>query len=932
MLNKINKLHQEIDVYNPDIIFLTETRLDVNKKDSELQLKDYNIFRRDRGSNGGGVLIATRTSVQGEEIYKDDEYEALAVSINLGNKIGKVKCVCVYRPHDAEDNAEVLLKIKQNIVDVNSNGSTELPVIIAGDLNLPHINWEEYRITSDIPVKQRNVSTLLNEGFEQVVKTGTRISQTGRNNILDVLLVRPSNLWLDTEVIKGFSDHDIPVVTFAVPCSVNKENKKKIYNYNKADQVGVITKLEEKLKNFIMAEGDVNKKWDMYKNLMQEIAEEFIPSKTISENSDPEYYNKEVKALKKKVRQAYIKYRRHNASKEELERMREKLENAKAEALNEYLIEIMQKNNKNKSWKSMYRHINNFKRGSQQIPGLKVEGKTYILDKEKAEILSKQYEKVYQVDPKCTNTTQNNNSSNTSMFELNENRLIRIIMELDGRKAAGPDGITSRLIKLAPVQQAKYIGHLIDKILEEERIPDEWKTATVIPIFKGGERNKPENYRPVSLTCIVCKLVEKCFEEYTESQLNSKKFYEQDQQHGFRRGFSCDTQLLGFTDDIIEAFKANKEIAAVFLDYEKAFDKVPHSLLVQKTAEIIDDRRIVNIISDFLSNRTIKVKVNETLSRDVKATSGVPQGSVLGPRLFDLFIQDLIRAIQNSKIRLFADDAVIYKVIEKEDDLKLLQEDLNRAAKWVDDNFMSLNVNKCKSVCFSRKKSKVDLSKLTLKGQPLLVESEYKYLGVILDSKLDWDQQVSKVVKSGTQTINFIYRNLKGTDCKVKLIAYMTLIRPILEYATAVWDPYTKTHRKQLEAVQNKAVRKITGNTRRFVTDENENRNFNYISVTALKSELEIQTLEDRRRTCRQTAMFKIMNELPGWGELKNRFQPGLFQSRHDHDRKVWITGQTTDYAKYSFVHRSSVEWNQLPGEAVNAASVKSFKSLVNIA
>jgi Reverse transcriptase (RNA-dependent DNA polymerase)/Endonuclease-reverse transcriptase len=941
--NKHNLL-QEVDVYNPDIIVATETYLTENVKDSELDLNDYDIFRKDKASNSGGVLIATRKLVNGETVNEKEceikditkNYEFLAVNINLGNKIGKVKIVGVYR-HNDNDNAEVLDVIKRNIIDKTCK---EMPVIIAGDLNLPKINWQEYR--TDLPVtatrstnveKQINVSNLLSQGFTQVVRSGTRLAPSGVNNILDIVLLKPEIMWLETEVVKGFSDHDIPIVTLAFPSTVNKYKKTKVFKYDRADQVGIVTKLEEGLKDFIMSPGNVNDKWNYYKKIMEELNTEFVPSKMVSDNSDPPYYNKEVKSLKKRVRKLYLKFRRGEVSHSTLEKVRNELTVAKHLALEKYLEDIMQTNNQTKCWKQMYKHINRLKKGGQQIPSLKVNGVTFSGDEEKADILGSQYEKVYQ-KAGMVNNEQNDieeEDMENADFYFEEKRLLKIILELEGRKAAGPDGISARLLKIAPVQQCKYIGHIIDKILEECKIPDEWKTAVVIPIFKGGERNKPENYRPVSLTCIVCKIVEKLFEEYTEYQLNNKNFYGNNQQHGFRKGFSCDTQLLGFTEDIIDAFREGKEIVAVFLDYEKAFDKVPHSLLLEKAEDLVNDKRVLKVMKDFLQDRTIKVKVNDTLSRNVNATSGVPQGSVWGPRLFNMFIQDLIDEIQNSKIRLFADDAVIYKIIESEEDMELLQDDLSRASDWVDKNLMSLNVNKCKSVCFSRKKIKRDCSNLTLKQQPLESQDEYKYLGVTIDDKLEWDQQISKVVKKGNQIMNFIFRNLKGTNKDVKLAAYLSLIRPILEYASLVWDPSTITASNQLEKIQNRAARRITGKTYKYILDDQGNKRYDTVSVTNLKHNLGLPLLEDRRRKTRLTAMYKIVHGRQGWNEFQGKYEHSKYISSRlgDHDLKIQIVGQTSDFAKYATINRTTIEWNRLPRETVHAKSAKHFRKLL---
>ena len=461
------------------------------------------------------------------------------------------------------------------------------------------------------------------------------------------------------------------------------------------------------------------------------------------------------------------------------------------------------------------------------------------------------------------------------------------------------------------------------------KIPKEWKTAIGIPIFKGGERAHAGNYRPVSLTSAVCKLFERILDLRMKYIIMERKGIS-DRQHGFRKEYSCKTQLLGLERELAEVLDEGGRVDNVFIDFSKAFDKVNHALLMEKLRIALDNREMVNWVGDFLRNRVQKVKVNGVLSKQTKVTSGVPQGSVLGPFLFNLFIEDIGENI-SSKIRLFADDCVIYKNIKTVEDTLSLQKDLDELEKWVERNKMELNVNKCNAMIFNRSRCKIEQS-YQIGEKTLESVDSYKYLGVVFKNNLEKKDQVERVSKKAIKNLNFVMRQLRGTRTQVKEKAYLTLIRPVLEYASSVWDPYKDGEIKSIEKVQRLEARRVTGRMRRWREESNDKGDVKRIleRPSEIVQELGWKTLESRRRVDRICNFYRCMKGNGGWRELNEHIK--MDKRRNDmHRRKnneinVIVNGARKDIGKFSFLNRTSKDWNALKGIEIENVKVADFR------
>ena len=381
-------------------------------------------------------------------------------------------------------------------------------------------------------------------------------------------------------------------------------------------------------------------------------------------------------------------------------------------------------------------------------------------------------------------------------------------------------------------------------------------------------------------------------------------------QYGFRQGFSCELQLIMTVHDWVTTLNNRGQVDAILLDFSKAFDKVSHRKLLIKLESYGINGKTLSWIKAFLCDRQQFVSVNGAHSDTVSVTSGVPQGSVLGPTLFLLYINDIVGSC-NSSMRLFADDCIVYRTIDSHDDQRILNSDLEGLHKWADTWQMSFNSSKCKIMSVTNKRAPAHFP-YNLGGDTLDHVSAHKYLGVTCNNKLQWSEHVYNVAAKANKTLGIVRRIMKPCNATVKANAYTALVRPQLEYATAAWNPYFDNSVNKLEQVQKNAARFVKSDYRRSSSSSN------------LVAELGWNSLEVRRLINSATAFYKFHYGLVG-PEVPPEFALNVRSSRaHDicyHQVQCNLLQYT-----YSFFPRVIRLWNILPYNVVHADTPASFR------
>ena len=386
-----------------------------------------------------------------------------------------------------------------------------------------------------------------------------------------------------------------------------------------------------------------------------------------------------------------------------------------------------------------------------------------------------------------------------------------------------------------------------------------------------------------------------------------------DFQHGFRAKRSTETQLLLTINDISTQVDQNSSISMAILDFSKAFDKVPHKRLLSKLSAHGIDGSLLDWFASFLENRIQRVVCDGATSDSKNVISGVPQGTVLGPLLFLLYVNDIPDNIR-STVRLFADDCLVYRTVNNLTDQQILQDDLNKLKQWQNKWQMNFNPSKCYILSISAKKS-FKPPVYTLCNQQLTNVNSHPYLGVEIDNKLRWDKHINNISNKASSVLGLLKRNLANCPTDVKSTAYKALVRPVLEYASAVWDPHHQCDVDKLESIQRRAAR--------FCMADYSYKS----SVNSMLQKLDWPLLKTRRHNTRLHMLYKINNNLVAINKDSLLVPSTRINTRLNHDMSFQIPYAKKNVYKNSFFPRTLKDWNALPQDTVHAPSLNCFKT-----
>ena len=444
------------------------------------------------------------------------------------------------------------------------------------------------------------------------------------------------------------------------------------------------------------------------------------------------------------------------------------------------------------------------------------------------------------------------------------------------------------------------------KSLDQGEIPDDWRTANVSPIFKKGSRSKVSNYRPVSLTSQVSKIYESILRDAIMEHLVKNQLL-RDSQHGFLRGRSCLSNLLTFLDKVTDCVDKGIDVDVIFLDLAKAFDKVPHTRLMNKVRAHGIQGLIGNWIENWLKGRKQRVCIRGAGSAWIDVISGVPQGSVLGPILFLIFVNDLDCGVINWLLK-FADDTKLFGKVQSELDRACLQQDLQRLLDWSREWQMEFNVEKCKVMHIGGTNRNYGYH---MDQKELEVVEEEKDLGVLITNDLKASQQCTAACNKANRVLGMMNRTIVYKSKEVLLNLYKSLVRPHVEYCTPVWSPCYQKDKSLIERVQHRFTRMIPG--------------FSKLPYCERLKRLGLWSLEERRNRADLIEVFKMVKGLSGI-PMESMFEFSTTKHLRGHELKLTKHRSKLEVRRHFFTERLVNRWNSLDHHTVNASTVNSAR------
>lgn len=931
---------ERVNKHELPFIALTETWLKSYISDAQLHIPGYNISRCDRDKRvGGGVLLYSHEDlpVSSCKTYDDGTSQALFAVFNST----KMCIANIYRPPNApsESFSEIIKFLKKNISDLNDDS---YQFCIVGDFNFPAINWETNSVTTGSSSVTSSCATALLSFMSDHFMNQYVMLPTRGNNTLDLFITDNDHLVTNvTSTDTSLSDHKMLDVMLSFnPTSPSRphvnvfdDNDFRSLDFSKADFEEINDQLSLIDWNSLRGQCSQEEFPALFTDTLFQVCQSHVPKKKIKTGRP-----KVLHALRRKKKRLQTRLDAINSNGGNPQHARN-LHNQISlicydikEAIYEELDHREQKavDKIKVNPKYFYSYAKSFSKVQSKISMLfNTQGEVETDSTRMADIFQNQFSSVYsnpdspdRKEPDFTAPTITKSFSEYSLDITNED-VISAIKDIKIDSACGPDGIPVILLKQCCEPLCEPIRIIWEESITTSIVPSYYKKAYVTPLYKKGDRAQPVSYRPVSLTSHVMKIYERILRKTMVNYIEDNNILSS-KQHGFRSGKSCLTQLLSHFDDIMLGLTNNHDTDAIYLDYAKAFDKVDHKLLLSKLHRYGFSANIIDWIKSFLTDRSQNVVLNGHQSTMGKILSGVPQGTVLGPILFILFIDDLQHYVKHSQVRFFADDTRLSKQISCESDVSKLQEDLENVICWSKHNNMSLHEDKFE-LMIHRAKKYVSLHELPFicdelmtyslsSGDTLYPVQHLRDLGVIVSSDLSWSLHIATTTKKARSIASWVFSVFKTRNTSVMMTLYKSLVRSILEYCCPLWNPWKIADIQELETVQRSFTRKIWG--------------VQHLSYWERLRHLGLMSLQRRRERYIILQMWKtLQGTCPN--DVNIQFNP---LSRSGIKAKVPYLNKTSQKCHQSlYDHSFAVHgprlWNTIPSNLTLISEFEGFKN-----
>jgi len=940
---KTNSILLNSAILSHDVFALSETWLHPGIHNLEIFNNNFTVYRKDRHNIvsllddpeshvnvGWGVLIAVKSCYHSSEIpIREIEFaDVVGVHIKASSK-SLVVISCYIRPKSKLIAYEELCS---SIEECLRNLTSDTEIIIVGDFNFPNLCWsphdeDNYYLAHEASSKKE---IHLLDSFNKFSLQQISNVKNSQNRQLDLVFTTDfeNSVVMDNLIPLSVVDKLHPPLLVNIclnPFAVKYSHEEKlIFDFPKTDFVSLSNFLSSFNLPSLLSTENVNEAVYLFYELIYEGLRLFVPTKKVKSECTPKWMNRELKTLKNRKNKAWNNY------------LRNKTEFNYSQFImlfNEFKLKVelryqayisMAGNSILRDPKYFWNFVNSKRKCDEYPEFLNYKSKSSNDPKEIANFFKEFFasslmERSSSVDSNYFHFLPDINGSYVPQISLSANIVYQYLSELNGSSSPGPDNVPEIILKNCAHVLSEPLSIIFNASLRSSEFPDIWKESYIRPIHKKGQRNEVSSYRNISKMSDIPKLFEKII---YEPIYNDCKSLINPCQHGFVRNRSTTTNLVEITSKILNNMEARAETVVVYTDMSKAFDLLPHSVILFKLEKLGFQSWFVKWVDSYLKNRIYRVIFRQETSSSYMVCSGVPQGSHLGPLLFILSINDIVHVINDSSLLIYADDIKIFKKVTNLLHHKALQEDLNKFSVWCNKNGLHLNVQKCSVVTYSRKLCPSNFE-YKINDIQLPIQSVFKDLGIYFDVEMTFKPHFNYIINKSNQALGFVKRWSKEfRDPYITKSLYVCFVRSILEYCSPVWSPVYEVDINRIESIQKNflkfALRDLNWNDP-YVLPPYENR---------LKL-LRLDTLEKRREIASACLLFDIF-----YDRLDSVFiQSNIFLNEGLRSRSpefFRITFHRTNYGKFEPINRMLMIGNKFKTCFIENVSKQVLKNTIS--
>lgn len=847
--SKLRITRQNLALDDFDIFAFSESNLSDSFYTSEIGLTNYSVYRTDRDltrthkKSGGGVLLAVSNRFSSSLISGTSAgFDHLFVRVSCSNRNSKQYVFgVVYIPPSSPDH---FYTSHFNEVERLQNIYSEDDFVLLGDYNLPELSWSS---DGTLPNSSSPRSCVFLDSLSLLGLSQINFVRNNLDRTLDLVLLSSSDGCSVSQTVSHLPvDPPHPPLLVNLPISdvaCPEIDYFSGFNFRKAPYLFINRLFFDFDWPSFLSSPNVDTNVELFSKFISDVIKVFVPSIHLKRDSHPVWSSSYLKSLiyQKKCAHKIFKNSKLTFHYVEFSRLRALCKRESHRCYSSYISSVVRniKSDPRYFWK-----YTKTLRGSSVLPKVFKYGDIESSSvSSSADLFAKHFSTAFSDIPLCSPLLNVSSTDNVSSLSISISDVSKKLKGLSIHKGGGPDRIPPIFLKNCYSSLSFPLSMLFNQSLQQGNVPSFWKVSYVTPVPKKGPKNDVTNYRPITILSAIPKLFESIVLDKLLPLFSSLII---PQQHGFLPRKSVTSNLLQYLNYISDNIQGS-QVDSIYIDLSKAFDSVNHRILLDKMSAFGVSGPLLLWFSSYLSNRHCVVRLgSSSFSQSFVASSGVPQGSHLGPILFLLFINDVIGCLSKHDVKflLFCDDIKIFRSIHSMDDCRSLLEALVDLNRWFDHNLLKMNPSKCNIISFTRSKQPI-IFDYTLDFISIPRSTCVRDLGVLMDSQLSFIPQIDQICSKASRMLGFIIRSSKDfSDCLSFKVLYCSLVRSILEFSSPIWNPSYACHVGRIERIQHKALKVLSFKSKTpFADYKTVQSNFNLLPLSVRREMFDVIAL-----------------------------------------------------------------------------------------